>query len=46
MISFCCDREVGDQEEDREKSEETRRFAAEVGNAERDRLRGHAAQLR
>eukprot|EP01043_Picozoa_sp_COSAG02_P046928 COSAG02_NODE_4442_length_5352_cov_91.216638_2_plen_87_part_00 len=37
---------MAQQQEDREQSEETRRFAAEVGEAERGRLRGHAAKLR
>ncbi len=53
VLSELCDvldsgwcRDVAQQQEDREQSEETRRFAAEVGEAERGRLRGHAAKLR
>ena len=46
VLDFGWSRDVAQQQEDREQSEETRRFAAEVGEAERSRLRGHAAKLR
>jgi len=38
--------DVADQQEDREQSEETKRFASEVGATERARLRGHLSAMR